>query len=123
MGQAIVRKSRAAVPLPGAVVRGSKTGRPIMALFDLIGRRWSLRILWELRHGDALSFRDLQRVAGNISPTILSTRTREMREARLLELGPAGYALTDTGHGLLNALQSVDGWARAWSATLRPKTR
>ena len=25
-------------------VRGSRTGRPIMALLDLLGRRWSLRI-------------------------------------------------------------------------------
>ena len=34
---------------PQRRVRGSRTGRPIMALLDLFGRRWSLRILWELR--------------------------------------------------------------------------
>jgi hypothetical protein len=34
------------VPLPGRAVRGSTTGRPIMALFDLIGRRWTLRVIW-----------------------------------------------------------------------------
>jgi DNA-binding HxlR family transcriptional regulator len=33
-------------------VRGSKSGRPIMALLDLLGRRWTLRILWELREGN-----------------------------------------------------------------------
>ena len=30
-------------------VRGSASGRPIMVLLDLLGRRWSLRIVWELR--------------------------------------------------------------------------
>ena len=37
--------------LPGQPVRGSASGRPIMALLDLLGRRWALRILWELRDG------------------------------------------------------------------------
>ena len=40
-------------------VRGSRSGRPIMALLDLLGRRWTLRVLWELR-ADALGFRELQ---------------------------------------------------------------
>ena len=35
--------------------RGSRTGRPIMALLDLLGRRWSLRILWELREAPLTS--------------------------------------------------------------------
>ena len=37
------------VPRPGRPVRGSRSGRPVMALIDLIGRRWVLRIIWELR--------------------------------------------------------------------------
>ena len=36
-------------------VRGSRTGRPIMALLDLLGRRWSLRIIWELREASLTS--------------------------------------------------------------------
>jgi len=36
-------------PKPGTRVRGSRTGRPIMALIDLLGRRWALRVVWELR--------------------------------------------------------------------------
>ena len=38
-------------PLPRRRVRGSATGRPIMALLDLLGRRMTGRILWELRDG------------------------------------------------------------------------
>ena len=48
-------------PLPGRRVRGSAAGRPIMALLDLLGRRMSLRILWELRD-DRLTFRALQQI-------------------------------------------------------------
>ena len=41
-------------------VRGSRTGRPIMALLDLLGRRWTLRIIWELREDRALTSRALR---------------------------------------------------------------
>ena len=43
---------------PGKPVRGSRTGRPVMVLLDLLGRRMALRILWELSRAEApLSFR------------------------------------------------------------------
>ena len=42
-------------------VRGSRTGRPIMMLLDLLGRRWVLRIVWELRD-EPRRFRDLHTV-------------------------------------------------------------
>jgi DNA-binding HxlR family transcriptional regulator len=45
-------------PQPGKPVRGSVTGRPLMAGLDLSGRRWSLRIIWELCDGE-LGFRPL----------------------------------------------------------------
>jgi hypothetical protein len=45
-------------PKPGKPVRGSQTGRPIMTLLDLLGRRWTLRILWELRE-ETIGFRVL----------------------------------------------------------------
>src|SRR5207237_3071394 len=59
-----------AVPKPGRPVRGSRTGRPIMALLDLLGRRWALRILWEARHGP-LSFRALRERCDGMSPSVL----------------------------------------------------
>ncbi len=81
-------------PIPGRRVRGSKTGRPIMALLDLLGRRWLLRILWELRE-DPLSFRVLRERCGGISPTVLNRRLKEMREAGIVELrSGSGYTLT-----------------------------
>src|SRR5450759_58084 len=62
-------------------VRGSKSGRPIMALLDLLGRRWSLRIIWELRDDRSLTSRALRTACDEASPTILQTRLSELREA------------------------------------------
>ena len=50
-------------------VRGSSTGRPIMVLLDLLGRRWSLRILWELREAP-LTSRALRSACDEASPTV-----------------------------------------------------
>ena len=100
-----------ATPRPGRRVRGSRTGRPIMALLDLIGRRWSLRILWELREGPQ-NFRDLQARAGGISPSVLNTRLKELREARLVASSTSeGYKLTAEGAALGAALQPLNRWA------------
>jgi DNA-binding HxlR family transcriptional regulator len=54
-------------PRPGDRVRGSRSGRPIMAALDLLGRRWALRVLWELRDG-ALPFRALREAATTSRP-------------------------------------------------------
>jgi DNA-binding HxlR family transcriptional regulator len=95
-------------------VPGSRTGRPIMALLDLLGRRWTLRVLWELRDGDALPFRTLQERCGGVSSSVLATRLAELREAGVVELRePAGYALTTRGRELLGLLAPLDDWARA----------
>ena len=55
-----------ATPTPGRPVRGSASGRPVMALLDLLGRRWTLRIGWELRNGP-MGFRELQRRCSMVS--------------------------------------------------------
>ena len=67
-------------------VRGSRSGRPVMALLDLLGRRWTLRIVWELRDDRRLTSRALRSACDEASPTILQTRLTELREAGLVEL-------------------------------------
>jgi DNA-binding HxlR family transcriptional regulator len=63
-------------PRPGGPVRGSSTGRPIMAVLDLLGRRATLRILWELSLAHRpLTFRALQEAAAT-NPSVLNTRRR-----------------------------------------------
>ncbi len=102
---------------PGMKVRGSTTGRPIMVLLDLLGRRWALRILWELRAG-GLKFRELQAACGDISPTVLNTRLAELREAAILDTGEDGYRLTKQGDDLIAALLPLHLWAEDWAAAI-----
>ena len=90
-----MRKQLAAVKKRN--VRGSTTGRPIMVLLDLLGRRWTLRIVWELRD-QPLTSRALRTACDEASPTVLSARLSDLRQAGLVELQPAsGYRLTELG--------------------------
>lgn len=108
------------VPKPGKPVRGSTTGRPIMALLDLLGRRWVLRIGWELREGRTLSFRGLQEACGGISPTVMNQRLRDLRDAGFVELVDGeGYRLTKDGEALLELLAPLDQWAKRWARKLK----
>ena len=103
----------AGTPLPGRAVRGSDTGRPIMALLDLLGRRWALRALWELRKSPT-TFRDLQQRCGGVSSSVLAERVRELKEAGLVARAEEGYALTEQGRLLLTHLAPLDSWAKTW---------
>ena len=107
-----------ALTKPGAPVRRSKTGRPIMALLDLLGRRWVLRILWELRDA-ALTFRELRERCDAMSPTVLNQRLRELREAEIVVLEePYGYTLSKQGRQLLDALMPLQRWSGQWQKKL-----
>lgn len=110
---------KGSTPLPGRPVRGSRTGRPAMALLDLLGRRWALRILWELRDGGAPTFRDLQERCGDISSSVLTDRLGELRDARIVASEPRGYHLTAEGRELLAALAPVDAWAKRWARRMQ----
>jgi DNA-binding HxlR family transcriptional regulator len=84
-----------------------------MAAFDLLGRRGVLRIVWELRDGEATTFRALQ-AAAELSPATLNTRLHELREAGLVET-EAGYRLSKLGLQLLPALEPLGAWSKHWA--------
>ncbi len=107
-----------ATPLPGHRVRGSDSGRPIMALLDIFGRRWALRILWELRAGPR-TFRDLQQACDGASPSVINTRLKELRSAKLLvHSSGEGYSLSTQGIELNDYLLPLAKWAEQWSEGL-----
>jgi len=96
-------------------VRGSSSGRPIMALLDLLGRRWSLRIIWELRE-QPLNSRALRTACDEASPTVLQVRLSDLREAGLVELVPAsGYRLTELGRELFETFLPLHRFSERWS--------
>jgi DNA-binding HxlR family transcriptional regulator len=80
-----------------------------MVALDLLGRRATLRVLWELRLAP-LNFRMLQDAA-ETNPAILNTRLKELRAAGVVEHQEGGYRLTDRGRTLLAALQPLYDWA------------
>ncbi len=90
-----------------------------MVLLDLLGRRWTLRMLWELREEPA-TFRDLRRRCDSVSPSVLSLRLAELREAGIVDLDPTrGYRLTGEGKSLICALAPLNDWARRRARRLR----
>jgi len=107
-----------AVPKPGRPVRGSTTGRPLMAALDLFGRRWSLRVIWEL-HDGPLGFRALQQRCENMSSSVLRQRLNELTDARIVEQHPdTSYALTPLGRDAYQALRPLVRWSTRWADQL-----
>jgi DNA-binding HxlR family transcriptional regulator len=85
-----------------------------MRLLDLLGRRWTLRVLWELRDGRAVSFRDLQARCDGMSSSVLAQRLAELRDAGIVA-ADGGYALTPQGRELLDAFDPLYRWSKRWS--------
>lgn len=83
----------------------------LLALFDVLGRRWALRIVWELGAG-AMTYRELAAAAPDMSTSVLTQRLRDLRAARLVEHERGtGYRLTPLGSDLLAHLIPLREWA------------
>jgi DNA-binding HxlR family transcriptional regulator len=89
-----------------------------MALLDLLGRRWALRVIWELRDAPSPNFRELQRRCGGVSSSVLAARLRELMEARVVERTANGYLLTSAGRDLLARLRPLEQWSAQWTKQL-----
>lgn len=90
-----------------------------MAAMDLLGRRWTLRILFELRRGP-LGARELQLRCDQMSSSVLYQRLTELSDAELVEQDSSGqYLLTKVGSALNDALMPLDGWSRGWQRSLQ----
>jgi DNA-binding HxlR family transcriptional regulator len=89
-----------------------RSRRPIMRLLDLLGRRWALRVLWELRDGPR-TFRALRAACDDVSPSSLNQRLTELRGLGVVDLDDAGYGLTPSGVRLGGVLLELHRWAEA----------
>lgn len=99
---------------PGKKVRGSNTGSPLNALFDLLGQRWALGILWYLGDGSN-TFRELQNRCGGVSPSVLNSRLKELRDAEIVAKSLEGYILTERGKELRSFIVPLANWSATWS--------
>lgn len=114
-------KKAVRIPRPGQPVRGSQSGAPIMALFDLLGRRWAMGILWILAEEGPCTFRDLQRRCETISPAVLNTRLKELRAAGFVGASDDGYVALPRGQELYEMLVPLGVWSKLWGRELERK--
>ena len=96
-------------------VPGPRHRHAVSDLLDLLGRRWMLRVLWELRDGDR-PYTDLRRACDEMSTSVLAARLRELEAAGLAARTADGWALTPAGRRLLEVLAPLDRFARDWRA-------
>jgi DNA-binding HxlR family transcriptional regulator len=92
--------------------------KPIERALELLGRRWALRLVWELRRS-TLTFSELRQRTG-ISPSVLSARLAELVDAGVLERdGGRRYRLSGRGRELARLLYELNRWAEAPQQTGR----
>jgi DNA-binding HxlR family transcriptional regulator len=95
------------------------------AALELFHRRWTLRILWELRaDGATLNFRALQTACGDLSASVLNQRLAELRGALLVEHDAgSGYGLAPQGRALLVAMEPLLKWAPRWAREVQRSSK
>ena len=94
----------------------------IAEIIDLLSQKWMMRIIWELRN-EPMTFRELQKACGKLSPTVLNIRLKLLREAEIVQKHKDhGYTLTDMGQELLEVYKPLNQWAIAWQ-TKRNQTK
>jgi DNA-binding HxlR family transcriptional regulator len=86
------------------------SARPVESALELLGRRWALRLVWELRRS-TLTFSELRRRTG-ISPSVLSARLGDLADAGVVERDSGRrYQLSGRGRELARVLYELNRWA------------
>jgi DNA-binding HxlR family transcriptional regulator len=89
-----------------------------MALFDLLGRRWAMGVLWTLCSSGPTTFRGLQERCESISPAVLNQRLKELQQAGFVRRVPEGYGVTALGARVHAHLVPLGSVARSWASQL-----
>lgn len=64
----------------------------------------------------SFTFRDLRQKCGDISPTVLNSHLRELKESGIVALEKGeGYGLTERGRDLTQAIAPLSKWAEDWT--------
>lgn len=101
-----------------------KESCPVFQTANFIGKRWTMVILLELYKGDNpwKRYSQLKKRLPNITPKILSTRLKELKEEGLIEKQidstffpiKSEYALTKSGEAFIDIIKDIKKWALTW---------
>lgn len=90
---------------------------PLAQATQLLCERWTLLVVRELIAGST-RFSELQKGVPLMSPTLLSTRLKQLVEAEIIELngdkGNYTYKLTTAGHELRPVVELLGAWGHRW---------
>ena len=91
---------------------------PLAQATQLLCERWTLLVVRELIAGST-RFSELQKGVPLMSPTLLSTRLKQLTQAGIIELngnkGNRTYQLTDAGLELRPIVELMGAWGHRWA--------
>src|SRR5438270_9811962 len=101
-------RCRACRPLPEEIARA----------VHLLGRRWTLAIVWAAAEAGAVRFNEFKMTLDGIPPRTLAARLAELEEAGVLERRVfdtrpprVEYRLTEAGRRLRYVVEALNAWA------------
>ena len=90
---------------------------------DLVGGKWKMVILWQLRNGTE-RFSELKRRLGGITQKMLTQQLRELEEMKIINrkvyavVPPkVEYSLAEEGQKLIPALEALCQWSISYAAS------
>ena len=91
------------------------------AATDIIGDKWTPRLLRYFLEEPAVRFCQLQDMTGDINPRTLSARLVKLEDEGIIVKRPTSpsrceYELTDKGRDLLPILSQMHFWSRKYSS-------
>ncbi|MCJ7558595.1 MAG: helix-turn-helix transcriptional regulator [Gammaproteobacteria bacterium] len=96
---------------------------PLAQATQLLCERWTLLVVRELIAGST-RFSELQKGLPLMSPTLLSTRLKQLKEAGVLDhvggKGKQTYKLTAAGLDLVPVVQLLGVWGHRWAPSRLP---
>ena len=95
---------------------------PVDAATDILGDKWTPRLLRFFASEPRVRFCQLQELAGEINPRTLSARLVKLEDAGIVTKRPTSpsrceYELTDKGRDLMPVLTHMQDWSKKYSRT------
>ncbi|MHA2186730.1 MAG: winged helix-turn-helix transcriptional regulator [Candidatus Thorarchaeota archaeon] len=91
---------------------------PLEGIIHTISRKWTLQIVTMIGNHGSLRYSEIQTMCSGISPTVLSSRLRELEDESIIsreafaEIPPrVEYSLTEDGVGLRTLITPLMTWA------------